>query len=157
MRGRKPAATNVIDGAFPATGPVLDEPDWTMKFEGGSWGEQRAVIAAERWSQLVASMTLKQTLDRDNGALIEVAAGAYADWKLAEAHVAIHGPIVPAPKTGVPMHNPYKAIADAAAKRLQSAETSLGIAPVERGRAAKVQRGKSANRASDAYLKPAAK
>ncbi|WP_439618319.1 P27 family phage terminase small subunit [Shinella sp.] len=156
MRGRKPAPSNVIDGGFPGTPVILDEPEWLIEFEDGKWGQQRAAIAKERWAQLVKSMTLKQTLDKDNGALIEIAAGAYADWKLAEAHVAIHGPIVPAPRTSVPMHNPYKAIADAAAKRMQSAETALGIPPVERGRAVKVQSGKRQSRKSDTYLKPSA-
>ncbi|BCH32625.1 hypothetical protein MesoLjLc_45550 [Mesorhizobium sp. L-8-10] len=155
MRGRKPAASNVIDGVFSGAAPALLEPDWTLPFEEGKWGERRAELASERWAQLVASMSARGTLDRDNNALVEIAAGAYADWRLAEAHVAKFGPIVPAPKTGVPMHNPYKAIADAAAKRLQSAESALGIPPVERGRATQVQRGKKVSRAADAYLKPA--
>jgi phage terminase small subunit len=98
-------------------------------------------------------MKHKGILDLDNDALIEMASGAYADWKLAEAQVAKSGPIVPAPKTGVPMHNPYKAIADAAMKRLQSAERDLGIPPVERGRTTKApERAKKNDRAADSYL-----
>jgi len=157
MRGRKPAPSPasgiVISGSFADAEDLVSPPDWLLKLEADKWGEQRAAIAAARWEVLVASLRAKGTLDRDNDALIEMAAGAYADWKLAEAHVAQFGPIVPAPRTGVPMHNPYKAIADAAMKRLQAAERDLGIPPVERNRAAKVERAKKAPRAADRFLR----
>lgn len=159
MRGRKPnpVLANVVQGPFETGAPEFAEPDWLLTLRAGEWGKQRADIAGERWAALVASMTLKGTLDADNDALIEMASGAYADWKLAEAHVAEFGPIVPSPKTGVPMHNPYKAIADAAMKRCQSAEAQLGIPPVERGRATKAApRAKRKPRAADAYFKPKA-
>jgi phage terminase small subunit len=154
MRGRKPAAAeNVVTGVFAGASPELLEPDWCMNFPKGKYGEHRAAIASERWAALVAGMRAKGTLDADNDVMIEMAALAYADWKLAEAHVAEHGPIVPAPRTKVPMHNPYKAVADAALKRCQSLERDLGIPPVERGRATKADvRAKKQTRASDSYL-----
>lgn len=157
MRGRKPApkTSNVIEGLFHGGAPDIAEPDWMLRFEEGKWGEQRAALASERWSTLVASMTATSTLGTENDALIEMAALAYADWRLAEAHVAQYGPIVPAPKTGVPMHNPYKAVADGAMKRCQAAERDLGIPPVERGRATKVQRGRRKKAAADTYLRSA--
>lgn len=155
MRGRKPNPQTVVAGPWPSAPPptdIVEAPDWQLEFVDGEWGKRRAEIAQARWRQLVESMAQKSTLDRDNGALIEMAAGAYADWKLAEAHVATFGPVVPAPKTKVPMHNPFKAIADAAFKRVMAAERDLGIPPIERGRAGTVDHGKKAPNAASAYL-----
>jgi hypothetical protein len=100
-------------------------------------------------------MTARGTYDTDNNALVEMAAAAYADWKLGEAHVAKFGPVVPAPKSNVPMHNPYKAIADGAFKRMVVAEDRLGIPPVERGRATKAGSKRKGKNAADAYLNSA--
>lgn len=156
MRGRKPNPTpadNVVPDPFPEATTELPEPDWLMKFNGRKWGENRAKIAADRWHTLAQSLSRKGLLDADNDALVEMAAYAYADWRLAEAHVNRFGVMVKAPKTGVPMHNPYKAIADAAMKRCMAAERELGIPPVERGRAAKAPPRSGRNkRAADKYL-----
>lgn len=158
MKGRKPnpiPPTNVVPGPFPpADAPEIPEPDWSMTLNIKEWGKRRAKIASERWKALVASMTRKGLLDNDNDVLIEMASLAYADWKLAEAHVNRHGVMIPAPKTKVMMHNPYKAIADAAMKRCLAAERELGIPPVERGRATKAPpRAGRSKRAADRYLK----
>lgn len=159
MRGRKPnptPASNVVPGPFPgADAPEVDieEPNWLLTVNVRQWGARRAKIASERWKTLTQSLARKGLLDVDNDVLIEMACGAYADWKLAEAHVARYGVMMPAPKTKVPMHNPYKAIADAAMKRVMAAERELGIPPVERGRAEKAPpRAGRKKRAADAYL-----
>ncbi|MBX5253330.1 P27 family phage terminase small subunit [Rhizobium sp. NLR4b] len=159
MRGRKPKptpASNVVTGAFPgAEAPEIeiDEPDWLMTVDIRQWGSRRAKIASERWKILTQSLARKGLLDVDNDVLIEMAAGAYADWKLAEAHVARNGIMIKAPKTKVMMHNPYKAIADAAMKRVMAAERELGIPPTERGRAEKAPpRSGRKKRAADDYL-----
>lgn len=156
MKGRKPnpvPPSNVVPGPFPEADTILSEPDWAMTFNLKEVGKRRAKIAAERWRALVESLTRKGLLDADNDVLIEMASIAYADWKIAEAHVAKHGFMIPAPKTKVMMHNPYKAIADAAMKRCMAAERELGIPPVERGRAAKAPpRSGRSKRAADKYL-----
>lgn len=159
MQGRKPnptQASNVVQGQFPgAEVPEIDidEPNWLLTVNIKEWGKRRAKIASIRWKTLTQSLARKGLLDVDNDVLIEMAAGAYADWKLAEAHVARHGVMTPAPKTKVMMHNPYKAIADAAMKRVMAAERELGIPPVERGRAEKAPpRSGKTKRAADAYL-----
>jgi phage terminase small subunit len=158
MRGRKPAPAVVVSGPWAGSAdekPDANQPDWAESYDGRpeEWGPRRAKIAEKRFAALVASMTAKGTLDQDNLALVEMAAGAYADWKLAEAHVNHFGPIVPAPNSGTPMKNPFKTLADGAFKRMTQAEDRLGIPPVERGRATKAGgKGKKAN-AADAYLK----
>jgi phage terminase small subunit len=160
MKGRKPnPAPVVVPGPWTgasknAESPKIDGPDWLLEFDGSAdeWGKRRAEIAKVRFAVLIKSMTERGTLDTDNNALVEMAAGAYADWKLAEAHVTKFGPIVPAPKTNVPMHNPFKALADAAFKRLVIAEDRLGIPPVERGRATKAGGKVKKKNAAEAYI-----
>ncbi|MBX4884029.1 P27 family phage terminase small subunit [Rhizobium sp. YTUHZ045] len=161
MRGRKPnptPASNVVQGAFPGTETEpaivdIEEPNWLLTVDIRQWGSRRAKIASERWKVLTQSLARKGLLDVDNDVLIEMAAGAYADWKLAEAHVARNGIMIKAPKTKVMMHNPYKAIADAAMKRVMAAERELGIPPTERGRAEKAPpRSGRKKRAADDYL-----
>jgi phage terminase small subunit len=155
MQGRKPSPAPVVVGPWAdSEPPSIGQPEWCASFdpETEDWGTRRAEIAQARFELLVKSMTAKGTLDSDNSALIEMAAGAYADWKLGEAHVAKFGPIVPAPKTGVPMHNPYKAVADGAFKRMVSAEDRLGIPPVERGRATKAGGKVKKRNAAENYL-----
>lgn len=162
MKGRKPNATPVVVGPWAGASTKtdslkLDQPDWLLAYDPGeegqeAWGKRRAEIAGVRFKELVDAMSFRGTLDKDNNALIEMCAAAYADWKLAEAHVAKFGPIVPAPKTSVPMHNPYKAIADSAFKRMVIAEDRLGIPPVERSRATKAGAKKKGKNAAEAYL-----
>lgn len=159
MRGRKPnpaPVSNVVPGPFPgidAPAIEIDEPNWLMTMAVKEWGKRRAKIASARWKTLTTSLARKGLLDVDNDVLIEMASGAYADWKLAEAHVARYGVMTPAPKTKVMMHNPYKAIADAAMKRVVAAERELGIPPTERGRAEKAPpRSGRKKRAADDYL-----
>lgn len=159
MVGRTPKPTpvsNVVPGYFPGVDAPeieIEEPDWLLTINIKEWGKRRAKIASERWKTLTQSLARKGLLDVDNDVLIEMAAGAYADWKLAEAHVAKYGVMMPAPKTKVLMHNPYKAIADAAMRRVMAAERELGIPPTERGRAEKAPpRSGRKKRAADAYL-----
>ncbi|EJB07503.1 hypothetical protein Rleg9DRAFT_6517 [Rhizobium leguminosarum bv. trifolii WSM597] len=106
MRGRKPnptPANNVVTGVFPdaeALVVTIEEPNWLLTMNVKEGGKHQAEIASERWMTLTQSLARKGLLDVDNDVLIEMAAGAYADWKLAEAHVARYG-VTPAPKTKV--------------------------------------------------------
>lgn len=141
MRGRKPKPEikgNVVAGPFPGRGvPVPIEPDWLTRPADGDWGERAARLASFRWQAAVAEMTEMQTYGPENAAALEMLAVNYARWKLAEAHVTKHGPIVPAPRTGVPMRNPYLEVANGALERVMKIETELGLSPTSRGRVAK--------------------
>jgi phage terminase small subunit len=53
----------------------------------------------------------------------------FARMRQAEAHVADHGVVVAAPRTGVPMHNPHLAIANRAAEMLLKFAKALRISP----------------------------
>ena len=153
MRGRKPivAADNVVAGPFTGPGVALAEPDWLTAFPDG-WGEAAAALAAARWRGAVADMTRLRTLGPENAAALEILAVNYARWRLAVAHVAVHGPIVPAPRTGVPMHNPYLAVANGAAEKVLKIEVELGLPPSMRGRVGRAEAAKKAPSAADRFL-----
>ena len=145
MRGRKPAPAqakaNIISGVFPR-GPVeLVEPNWREKIAGEEWGKRQSKIASGRWREIVSAMRAMGTLGPENSSAIEIASTNYARWKLAEAHVAEHGPVVAAPRTGVPMQNPYLSIANSAAAIVIKLEAELGLPPSMRGRVTKSERG----------------
>jgi len=155
MRGRKPivAADNVVAGPFAGPGVVLAEPDWLTAFpDGDGWGAAAAALAAARWHGAVADMTRLRTLGPENAAALEILAVNYARWRLAEAHVAMHGPIVPAPRTGVPMHSPYLAVANGAAEKVLKIEAELGLPPSMRGRVGRAEAAKKAPTAADRFL-----
>lgn len=103
---------------------TLVQPDWLRAFDAKLWNSERAVLADQRWNELVARI-LEKKRSAAFDAVLEAAAGGWADWKLAEAHVAQHGPIVPAARTGAPIPNPYRAVADDAYERFNRAEKEL--------------------------------
>ena len=52
-----------------------------------------------------------------------------------------HGVLVAAPRTGVPMHNPYLAVANKAAELVAKMASELGLTPAARGKVTKVGAG----------------
>ena len=143
-------ALNVVSGGFGLPGEVT-APAWPLKFPA-DWGKAAAEIAAEQWQIVTSHMRAAGTLGTENTAAIEIYSRAFARWRIAEAHVAEHGPIVPAPRTGVPMHNPYLAVANAAAATVLKAGADLGLPPSMRGRVGRANGTKKRASASDAYL-----
>ncbi len=160
MRGRKPkparADSKVITGLFGGGAVVLVEPNWKVVIAGDDWQERQAEIAGEKWASVICSMTRDGTLSTENASAIEMLSVQWARWKLAEAHVAKHGPIVAAPRTGVPMQNPYLSVANAAAEKVLKIEAELGLPPSMRGRVGKATRTVTKQRAADAYRTPKA-
>lgn len=154
MRGKKPVAAmafNVVDGGFGAV-PDLPEPEWTLRVDAAKWGKQAAMLASEQWDVVAAHMRAAGTVGPENAATIEVYCRQYARWLLAEAHVSEHGPIVAAPRTGVPMQNPYLSVANAAAALLIKTAAELGLPPSMRARVTKANGAKKKQSAADAYL-----
>lgn len=154
MRGKKPAPakTNVVTGVFPVADVELTEPNWKEKPADDKWAQRAANLASEYWAGAIANMQRLGTLGDENRRAIELAATQYARWKLAEAHVAKHGPVVAAPRTGVPMQNPYLSIANKAAELLIKLEADLGLPPSMRGRVTKAESQKRVGVAADKYL-----
>lgn len=136
MRGRKPMPPEQRLEAYGLSADAADipkapgEPDMPPGFD--------ATHAAE-WDAVINDLRAAHTLSREIGATVEVYVRNLIRMRQAEEHVAAHGAIVPAPRTGVPMQNPYLAVANRAAKEVRSAAAELGLTPSSRGRVSKVK------------------
>ncbi len=86
-------------------------------------------LAAQEWQRVAQVLTERGDLDQAVLAILESYAVHYGRWRDAEAHVAEFGTVVPAPRTGVPMHNPQLAVANRAADTLLKLAKALRITP----------------------------
>lgn len=73
-------------------------------------------------------------LGRENRAPLAIYCQNWARMIDAELHVAEHGVVVAAPRTGVPMHNPHLAIANKAAELVAKIAVEFGMTPSSRTR-----------------------
>lgn len=132
---------------------VPAEPDWSQLFSD----ELDIALAHDEWGLVIRSLQEAQTLAIENGHMIERLVLYRVQFTRAAREVAEHGTIMKAKRTKVPQVNPYWGIMRQAGEEIRVLEVELGIPPVRRGKAAKVQRGKKVQRAADAYLKPVSK
>lgn len=141
----------MIQGGFDERS--IAEPDWRIDAPDAEWGARAAELTSEQWRIITVAMRRAGTLSEENIGQVEVYCVNYARWKLAEAMVAKLGPIVKAPKTGVPMHNPYLDVANKAAVMVNKTAADLGLPPSMRGRVTKAKNAEKTQRASDRYIK----
>ncbi len=128
------------------------EPDWSSIYSD----ELDLAAAHEAWGVIVRELRSANTLAVVNGDAICRLVEFKVQYQRASRHVAEHGAILP-PKnkrTKVGQWNPYWSVMRQADKAILALEAELGLSPVRRGKAEQVKRGKQANRAADAYLKP---
>jgi phage terminase small subunit len=111
---------------------AIPEPAWATSEAG--WGVETAALASAKWQELARLLDNRGVDLREAATAIELYAITYARMRLAEAHVAEHGPMVPAPRTGVPQHNPYLAIANRAAATLMRLDKELQLTPRHGGK-----------------------
>ena len=96
--------------------------------------------AKKEWDRItdeLDQMGLLTTADRPALAMYCI---TWARWQEAEKEVARMGAIVAAPKTKVPMHNPYLAVANTAAAQCLKLLQEFGLTPAAR---TKVRVGRS--------------
>jgi P27 family predicted phage terminase small subunit len=128
------------------------EPDWASLYSD----ELDIVAAHEHWGIVTRELDTAGTLAVANGSAIQRLVEFRVQYERASKHVAEHGAILP-PKNKrakVGQWNPFWSVMRQADKAILAIEAELGLAPVRRGKATRVQRGKKANRAADAYIKP---
>jgi P27 family predicted phage terminase small subunit len=89
---------------------------------------------ATKWHEVVGWLTAQGTLGAENADTVEIYVRAYVEAARARRHIAEHGPIVEAPRTGVPMHNPHRAIATSAEAVVTRLAAELGFTPTSRSR-----------------------
>lgn len=94
-------------GQLPAL--PIPEPEWPTAEKG--YGAEAAAIASRKWHDLIELLGERGVDVAAHETQLESYALTYARMVMAERHVAEHGPMVKAPRTGVPMHNPWLAIA----------------------------------------------
>jgi P27 family predicted phage terminase small subunit len=133
MRGRKPKPTELklvsgnpgkrkIEPRADSLGGVPKAPRFLSR-------EARA-----EWNRLTADLAAMGVLGRENRATLAIYCQNWARMVAAELHVNANGPIVPAPRTGVPMHNPYLAVANRAADVVARLASEFGLTPSSRSR-----------------------
>jgi phage terminase small subunit len=128
------------------------EPVWRTIFSN----EDDLAIATEAWGFVVRELGEAGTLALANGHAIRRLVEFRVQYERASRQVAERGALLPPSnkKTKVGQWNPYWSVMRQAGAEITALEAELGIAPVRRGKAVKVQRGKKAPRPADAYLKP---
>lgn len=133
------------DGAPP-------EPDWSQIYAD----EFDLAFATEQWGAIVREMRDRSILSVANGHAIKRLVEFRVQYERAAKYLAEHGPVVKAKRTGVPQINPHWTIMRQADEAVARAEAELGLAPVRRDKAAKVERKVRQARAADQFIKPAA-
>ena len=129
-----------------------EEPDWRLIFQN----EDDLEAAPRHWGNIIREMREHQTLSCANGHAIRRLVDFRIQYDRASRHVAEHGPVFAAKrgkKAG--QWNPYWGVLRHAEEAIRHIETELGIAPLRRGKAGKVEKRANKARASDAYLKKA--
>jgi len=132
------------DGAPP-------EPDWSQVYTDPF----DLAFAAEQWGAIIREMRDRAILAVANGHAVKRLVEFRVQYERAAKYLAEHGPVVKAKRTGVPQINPYWTIMRQADEAVARAEAELGLAPVRRQKAAKVERKARQARAADNYLRPA--
>ena len=132
---------------------VPDEPNWRLIYQN----EDDLQIASIEWGKVIREMREAETLTVANGHAIRRLVDFRIQYERASRHVAENGAVF-APKrknSKCGQHNPWAAVMRSSSEEIRYLETELGISPIRRGRASKVQKRAKEARAADAYLKRA--
>ena len=127
------------------------EPDWSQLYAD----EFDLAFAAEQWGAVVREMAGRGILSVANGHAIKRLVQFRVQFERASRHVAENGAIIPAKRSKAPQWNLHWSVMTKADEAIRVLEAELGLAPVRRGKAAKVERKVRQARAADAYLKAA--
>ena len=127
------------------------EPDWAKLYDERADRE----FAERQWAEICRELSNADTLSVGNGHAIARLVHMRVLYERAHEELRKRGgPIVAAPGTGVPMHNPALSIMRGLDETIRQLESELCISPLRRRRAGKVVRQVKRARAADAYLKP---
>ena len=94
---------------------------------------------ARKWDEVLALLRARGAPIGEYGDVVRIYVLSFVEAKRARAHVAEHGAIVPAPRTGIPTHNPYRKVAQEAELQVARLADVLGMTPTSR---AKVSRAR---------------
>lgn len=124
------------------------EPDWKTIFSE----EDDVTMAEELWKRIVTEMQEANTLALVNGFAIKRLVEFHVQYERAARHIAEHGAVMKARRPGIFKANLFWMVMRQASEMVTGLEAELGVAPVRRSKALKVNRQKKAVRAADNYL-----
>lgn len=134
------------------TEATLSEPDWFELYPEPDDARE----AGRQWTAVMADLQTAGTIADANGHTVRRLIEFRVQYWKAAKHVAEYGTILAGNKRAkIGQWNPYWSAMQHADARIVVLEAKLGLDPLSRGKATKVQRGKKKARAADAYLKPA--
>jgi P27 family predicted phage terminase small subunit len=128
-----------------------EEPNWRLIYTN----EDDLEAAHREWGLVIRELRECHTLSVANGHAIRRLVDFRIAYERASRHVAEHGPVF-APKSKRSKQgqwNPQWGVMRHAEEVIRHCESELGISPLRRNRAGKVQKRDKKARASDAYLK----
>lgn len=138
--------------AIPGGEGTPPAPDWSQTFVD----EMDLAFAHDEWAAVVSEMSGRGILSVANGHAIKRLVEFRVVYERAARQLAEQGPIIKAAATGVPQINPYWTVMKQADEAVRTAEAELGLSPVRRSKATKVEKKTRVARAADAFLKPLA-
>lgn len=138
VRGRKPGPPElrVVKGDKRVRGLQAAQPVPSLPDEPTPAPEWDAAHRA-KWDEVADLLRRQGTLGAEVGDVLRLYVEACIEAARARAHVREHGAIVPAPRTGVPMHSPHRAVARQAEATMLKLAAELGMTPSSRSRIAK--------------------
>jgi phage terminase small subunit len=129
------------------------EPNWQMTYV-----DDDLIIAREQWAQIIREMRIEEILTVANGHAIMRLVDFRIQYERARRHVAEYGPVFPVKKKDDDkpekqgQWNPMWGVMRHCDEAIMRLETELGISPLRRDKAGKVQKRNKEARAADAYL-----
>lgn len=129
------------------------EPDWSSIYDDILDQE----LAHRVWGEITRNMQSAGILGVENGHMIRRLVDFTIIYERSARDVASVGVVKMAKRTKVQQVNIYFGIMKQASEAMRLLEVELGIPPIRRAKAGKVERKKTVARAADAYLKPVKK
>lgn len=129
---------------------VPPEPNWHRTY--GRKEDREA--ASAHWKRIVSEMRAAEKLTVANAHAIERLIFHYVSFDMSAKAVMRMKPVLAAPKTRVPSHNPWWTTMSNAASQAAALEKELCISPRDRGSGAKVEKKTRRATGADTYLKP---
>jgi P27 family predicted phage terminase small subunit len=124
------------------------EPDWRSIYTD----DDDLAIASAAWKDVVTEMSAAGTLTVGNGHAIKRLVQFVVQYERASRQVAETGAVTKAKRTKVPQYSPYWIVMRQSDDSIRVAEAELGITPLRRSKAGKVNRVQKAPRAADKFL-----
>lgn len=128
---------------------VPPEPNWRSIFGRAADREAAAVY----WRDIISELRSSEKLAVANAHSIKRLAVAYVMYDRSAKEVAKSGPVMKAPKTGVPTYNPWWTTMSNADSQAAALEKALCVSPRDRGTGAKVEKKSARRTTGGGYLK----